>query len=74
MSFVMNPEQIKRREYLGLSALGVGILNALAGICCLLASLAVGLVLISFGTALAAAGLFILTKIPDVLGQPEELW
>ncbi len=67
----MNPEQVKRREYLGLAGLAVGIINLVAGLTCLLYLVPVGLALIGFGTA---AGVFILNRIPDVVASPDEFW
>ena len=74
MSFAMNPTQVKRREYLGLAALTIGLVAAIAGIISLLFLLPLGLSLIVVGTALFASGIFILMKIPDIVGPPEELW
>ena len=73
MSFVMNPDQVKRREYLGLTGLIVGILIALTGLACLLFLFPLGLAVTGLGCAITAAGIFVLNKIPDVLASPEEL-
>ncbi len=70
----MNPEQIKRREYYGLGTLLGGIVLVFAGIGCLLFSLLVGLLLLGLGAAAAITGLLVLHRIPDVVGQPDELW
>jgi len=74
VSFVMNPTQIKRREYFGLSALIVGVVLLLAGVLCLMISLPISLLLLGLGVATGVAGLAVLHNIPDVIGQPEELW
>jgi hypothetical protein len=70
----MNPEQVKRREYLGLAGLVVGVLNLIAGLTCLLYLVPVGLALMGFGTAATVAGIIILNRIPDVVASPDELW
>ncbi|MEM9623847.1 MAG: hypothetical protein AAF993_19550 [Pseudomonadota bacterium] len=74
MSVIMNPSQIKRREYAGLGALLSGVVILLSGLLCLLISLPISLLLMGLGAALGIAGLTILHNIPDVIGQPEELW
>ncbi len=70
----MNPKQVKRREYFGLAGLTLGLLNVIAGIVGLLFLLPLGLTLVGLGSALTAAGVFVLTRIPDVLATPDELW
>jgi len=74
LSFAMNPDEVKRREYLGLAGLLVGLLNAVTGLIGLLFSIPVGLIVLSIGIAITAAGIFILTKIPDVVAPTEDLW
>ncbi len=69
----MNPEQVKRQEYLGLTGLIVGILITLTGMACLLFAFPAGIVVIGLGCAITAAGIFVLKKIPDLLASPEEL-
>ena len=73
-SFAVNPDDIKRREQWGLSVLVTGIVLTLVGLGALLMNVTVGLLLLSVGVALTATGVFVLMKIPDVVGQPEELW
>lgn len=70
----MNPSQIKRREYIGLAALIGGLIVLLAGILCLLISLPISLLLLGSGVAIGVTGITVLHNIPDVIGQPEELW
>ena len=70
----MNPEQVKRREYLGLAGLVVGVLNLLAGIGCLIYLVPLGLALMGFGIAVTIAGVMILNRIPDVVASPDEVW
>lgn len=74
MSLVMNPEQVKRREYLGLAGLVVGVLNLLAGIGCLIYLVPLGLALMGFGIAVTIAGVMVLNRIPDVVASPDEVW
>ncbi len=74
MSFVMNPNQIKRREYLGLATLIAGVLALLIGMLCLLVSTAIGLLVAVLGLAVCTCGVVILHNIPDVMVQQEELW
>ena len=74
MSLVMNPEQVKRREYLGLTGLVVGVLNLLAGIGCLIYLVPLGLALMGFGIAVTIAGVMVLNRIPDVVASPDEVW
>ena len=74
MSFVMNPQQVKRREYLGLSGLLIGAVHLVAGLICLLFSMPIGLLVLGFGTAAFSAGIFVLSNIPDVVGPREDLW
>jgi uncharacterized membrane protein len=71
---MMNPQQIRRREHTGLTALAVGLLAGLTGVGCLLLSWVVGLTFVSIGAAGLTTGLVVLHKIPDVIGQSEELW
>ena len=66
MTFAMNPQQVKHREYLGLSAIAVGLLTALPGLVCLLFAKPIGLALLGLGAALSVAGLCILVAIPDI--------
>ena len=70
----MNPDQVKRREYLGLAGLVVGVLNLLAGIGCLIFLVPVGLALMGFGIAVTIAGVIVLNRIPDVVASPDEVW
>ena len=70
----MNPEQVKRREYLGLAGLVVGVLNLLAGIGCLIYLVPLGLALMGFGIAVTIAGVMVLNRIPDVVASPDEVW
>ena len=70
----MNPEQVKRREYLGLAGLIVGVLNMIAGIGCLLYLVPLGLALMGFGIAVTIAGVMVLNRIPDVVASPDEVW
>ena len=65
----MNPEEIKRREYLGLAGLVLGLLNLLAGLAGLMFSMPLGLLMLGLGTGLTAAGVFILKRIPDVVSD-----
>ena len=74
MSLVMNPEQVKRREYLGLAGLVVGVLNLLAGIGCLIYLVPLGLALMGFGISVTIAGVMVLNRIPDVVASPDEVW
>ena len=74
MGLVMNPEQVKRREYLGLAGLVVGVLNLLAGIGCLIYLVPLGLALMGFGIAVTIAGVMVLNRIPDVVASPDEVW
>lgn len=74
VSFAMNPIQVKRREYMGLVGIAVGLLAGVAGIVCLLFLLPLGLSLIAFGTAALTSGILILVNIPDLVGPTEELW
>ncbi len=69
----MNPDEVKRREYLGLGALVLGLLNVITGLTCLLFSMPLGLTFLGFGVGITAAGIFVLTKIPDVIGPSENL-
>ena len=73
-SIALNPDDIKRREHIGLSVLALGILLTLVGLGVLLLNIIAGLVVLSIGIALTATGVFVVMKIPDVVGQPEELW
>ena len=70
----MNPQQVKRREYLGLAGLLLGLINAIAGLISLVFSMPIGLTLLGFGLAASAAGTIVLTTIPDVVGPVEDLW
>lgn len=70
----MNPQQVKRREYLGLAGLLLGLINAIAGLISLIFSMPIGLTLLGFGLATSAASTIVLTKIPDVVGPVEDLW
>ena len=74
MGLVMNPEQVKRREYLGLAGLVVGVLNLLAGIGCLIYLVPLGLALMGFGIAVTIAGVMVLNRIPAVVASPDEVW
>ncbi len=70
----MNPQQVKRREYMGLSGLLIGAVQLLAGLICLLFSMPIGLLVLGLGAALFTAGVYVLTRIPDVVGPREDLW
>ena len=70
----MNPNQVKRREYLGLSGLLLGAILVLSGVISLLFLLPLGLGLLGLGCALFAAGVLVLMHIPDLVGPPEEVW
>ena len=70
----MNPQQVKRREYLGLGALIIGLLHVVAGLVSLLFSMPIGLVVLGLGAALLTAGTLVLSNIPDVVGPAEDLW
>lgn len=74
MSFAMDPEEVKRREYLGLVALVLGIVFFLAGLTCLAYLAAIGLALIAFGAALTVVGINVLKGIPDVIPSPDDIW
>ena len=74
MSFAMNPDEVKRREYLGLAGLILGLVNVITGLIGLLFSMPLGLLVLGFGVGITAAGIFVLTKIPDVVGPTEDLW
>ena len=69
MSFAINPEDVKRREYAGLIFLVVGLLFATTGLVGLLYSMPLGLVLLGLGIGLTATGIFVLTKIPDLVSE-----
>lgn len=70
----MNPEQVKRREHLGLICLICGILMLLVGLGCLFYLLNLGLALTGFGMAATSTGIFVLNRIPDVVVSPDEAW
>ena len=69
MSFAINPEDVKRREYAGLTSLIVGLLFAITGLIGLLYSMPLGLVVLGLGIGLTATGIFVLTKIPDLVSD-----
>ena len=68
------PEQIKRREYIGLAAFIIGLINLFAGTIGLLFLSPVGLALIGLGAACTASGIFILDSIPNVVAGGEDRW
>ena len=75
----MNPDQVKRREHLGLTFVLGGLLAGLAGIICLLFLLPLGLSILGLGTALCTAGVLVLMRIPDLVGttfvgSAEDAW
>lgn len=72
MSLTINPQQIKRREYLGLGGLIFGLISVLAGAVSLLFLIPLGLTVIGLGSALVAAGIFILDNIPDVIALGDD--
>ena len=74
MSFAVNPNQIKRREYMGLAGLSVGLITAVAGIVSLLFLLPLGFGLIAVGSAAFAAGVLVLMHIPELIERSENLW
>jgi len=49
-----------------------GLFGAVIGLISLLYSMPIGLAALGLGTALTATGIFVLTKIPDLVS--EELW
>jgi hypothetical protein len=73
MSFALNPDQVKRREYLGLTCLSIGLVTAVVGIVSLLFLLPLGLSLIGFGSAAITGGVFVLMRIPDLVEPSEEI-
>jgi hypothetical protein len=74
MSFAMDPQEVKRREYLGLTALVLGSVLSLAGLACLLYLASIGLVLIALGAGLIVAGMTILKRIPAIVPSPDDVW
>lgn len=70
----MNPDEVKRREYLGLAGLVLGLLNVIAGLIGLMFSPPLGLIVLGLGIAVTFAGIFVLTKIPDVVEPADDLW
>jgi hypothetical protein len=74
MSFTINPTQIKRREYIGLAGLSVGLITAVAGIVSLLFLLPLDLSLIAVGSAAFAGGVLVLMHIPGLIERSEKLW
>ena len=70
----MNPSQVKRREYVGLAGLSLGLVTTVAGIISLLFLLPLGLSLIVLGSAAVTSGVLVLMNIPDLVGPTDELW
>ena len=73
-STLLNPDQIRRREHAGLIALSSGSLAALGACICLLLLKPIGILLAVLATAGISSGLFVLNRIPDLVGPAEDLW
>jgi hypothetical protein len=74
LSYLLNPDQVKRREYVGLGAFIFGAIDLIAGILLLLVGVHAGLWLAILGAVIAAAGTHVLMKIPDLIGSSDEIW
>lgn len=74
MRYTMKPSQVKRREYMGLAGVSLGLITGITGVVSLLFLLPLGLSLITFGSALFASGLLVLMNIPDLIAHADETW
>ena len=69
-----DPEQIKRREYMGIGALIAGVVCLIAGFVGMIFLTYIGLALLTAGTAATITGVHVLSSIPNVLALPYESW
>ena len=73
MSLIMNPQQVKRREYLGLGTTLIGAVFVVSSIFSVFFAPLIALALAVTGSAVLATGIFVLNSIPDVLASADEL-
>lgn len=67
----VDPEDIKRREYLGISSFLLGLVALLSGFITLVFLIPLSIVLLSLGCAAAAAGMLVLGNIPNIVTLSE---
>jgi len=70
----MNPEQVKRREYLGLATLVLGAIGVIAGVVWFFFQIPTGLILLGIGVAAGTIGILVLNRIPDMIASGDDLW
>ncbi len=68
----MNPNQIKRRENLGLATLVIGVLVCLASLAFFLINPMAALAGFSMGLVVTIGGGLVLGSIPDLVHTPDE--
>ncbi|MEM7080759.1 MAG: hypothetical protein AAF513_19230 [Pseudomonadota bacterium] len=69
---ILNPDQVKRREHMGLGCFAAGAFLVIAGLITLMLTLTISLALLTIGCALSGAGLFMLARIPDLVALYDE--
>lgn len=68
----LNPNQVKQREHIGISAMVSGALFIVAGLVVLFISWPLATLAIAMGVLALVGGGAVLARIPDLLNTPDE--
>lgn len=72
--FDMNPEAVKRREYIGIACFLGGVFLCIVGIAGFFLHWTAALTIVIFGIATGGGGIATLSSIPDLIHTPDESW
>ncbi len=70
-SWPLEPEEVKRREYFGISVFILGLICLIAGLVALAFMSSMGVAFLATGTVASLTGPYLLTSIPIVAALPE---
>ncbi len=70
----MNPETVKRREYIGILCILSGAFLCIAGIAGFFLNWPAALAIVISGITAGGVGLATLSSIPDLVQTPDESW
>lgn len=70
----MNPETVKRREYIGILCFLCGIFLCIVGITGFFLHWTAALAIVIFGIVTGGGGIATLSSIPDLIHTPDESW